>query len=72
MTESKDTQATEKKTDSKPVTKTVAKPQAKESSKKLTIAKKKYFVPAAGKSYKAASLVEATQMAAKELKKEYK
>lgn len=53
-------------------TKTVKKAVAKESDKKVSVAKRKYFVPVTGKSYEANSLKEATAQAAKELKKENK
>lgn len=45
---------------------------AKERNKKLTVAKKRYFIPKTGKVYQAASLSEASTKAQKELDKENK
>lgn len=53
-------------------TKTVKKAQAKEHNKKVSVAKKKYFVPTTGKTYEAENLQEASALAAKELKRSRK
>lgn len=63
--DSKDTTTTQTKG-------TVNKAVAKESSAKVSVAKRKYFVPATGKTYEATSLTDATNQAAKELTKEKK
>lgn len=75
--DSEDTKTTPKtpsqnEASSKSETKTVSKAVAKEHNKKVSVAKRKYFVPTTGKTYQAVSLQDATDQAAKELKRSKK